>query len=209
MEKKLFRNDHNKVVGGVCAGLADYMAVDITIVRLIFVLSALFLAGTGLLVYIVMWIVVPVNNDPTLRYAKFNAYFDKDNGSDIFNKPNAFTNAGTAPEPNKWNTPNTGATKFDEFGKFKKDNSTSRTIFGLILLVFGLYFFLDEFNIFPRWFELAKLWPLVLVAVGVSVILKAKKDPKWEAFKKENKATTNTTEETLTSETPETQENKN
>ena len=63
MEKRLLRNEHDKVVAGVASGLADYMQIDITIVRLLFVLSTIFLAGTGLLVYIIMWIVMPQNPD--------------------------------------------------------------------------------------------------------------------------------------------------
>ncbi|MEO6849224.1 MAG: PspC domain-containing protein, partial [Mucilaginibacter sp.] len=58
MEKKLYRDDQRKSIGGVCAGLADYFNVDVAVVRLIFVLM-LILHGSGLLAYIVLWIVLP------------------------------------------------------------------------------------------------------------------------------------------------------
>jgi phage shock protein C len=48
------------VIAGVCGGLAEYFNVDPTIMRLIFVALAL-AAGPGLLLYIIMWIVVPQN----------------------------------------------------------------------------------------------------------------------------------------------------
>jgi len=55
---KLYRDELNKKIGGVCAGLAEYFNVDVALVRTVFVL-ALILKGGGLLIYIVLWIVLP------------------------------------------------------------------------------------------------------------------------------------------------------
>jgi phage shock protein C len=57
--RRLMRSSRDKKLGGVCAGLADYFDLDPTIVRVVWLLSVLF-AGTGLLVYIILWIVLPV-----------------------------------------------------------------------------------------------------------------------------------------------------
>lgn len=57
-EKRLVRSINDRVVAGVASGLADYMNMDPTIVRLLFVLLAL-AGGPGLLIYIIMWIVMP------------------------------------------------------------------------------------------------------------------------------------------------------
>lgn len=57
-EKRLVRPTTNRMVAGVAAGLADYMNLDPTIVRLLFVLLAL-AGGPGILIYIIMWIVMP------------------------------------------------------------------------------------------------------------------------------------------------------
>ncbi len=56
--KKFYRDNDSKVLGGVCSGLAAYFGVDITVVRLLFVLGV-FLFGTGFLAYIILWIVAP------------------------------------------------------------------------------------------------------------------------------------------------------
>jgi phage shock protein C len=56
--RKLYRSETNKMLGGVCAGLGEYFNIDPTIVRLVFVLAAL-LAGHGILVYVILWIVIP------------------------------------------------------------------------------------------------------------------------------------------------------
>jgi len=47
------------MLGGVCAGLAKYFNLDPTVVRLIFVLLFI-LAGQGLLIYLILWLVVPL-----------------------------------------------------------------------------------------------------------------------------------------------------
>ena len=58
MKNTLYRYEQNKVIGGVCAGLANYFNIDISLARVIFVLFSI-VGGCGLLLYIVMWIVVP------------------------------------------------------------------------------------------------------------------------------------------------------
>ncbi len=61
--RRLFRDLDNKTIGGVCAGLAAFLNVDLTIVRIVSLLTLL-LWGTGFLVYIVLWIVVPIAKTP-------------------------------------------------------------------------------------------------------------------------------------------------
>ena len=58
MSKKLYKSRKNKMIDGVCAGLADFFNMDATIVRLIFVLLVL-LKGSGILLYIIACIVMP------------------------------------------------------------------------------------------------------------------------------------------------------
>jgi phage shock protein PspC (stress-responsive transcriptional regulator) len=53
------RSSRDKKIGGVCAGLADYFDLDPTLVRVLWLL-AVFCAGTGFLVYLILWIVLPL-----------------------------------------------------------------------------------------------------------------------------------------------------
>ncbi|WP_258103778.1 PspC domain-containing protein [Marinoscillum sp. MHG1-6] len=57
--KKLYRNNDDRVLGGVAAGIAAYFGVDVVVIRLLFVLT-LFLGGSGALLYIVLWIITPI-----------------------------------------------------------------------------------------------------------------------------------------------------
>lgn len=59
MEKRLFRSRTDKWISGVCGGLGNFFGMDSTIWRLIFLLGTLFGLGSFILIYIVMWCVVP------------------------------------------------------------------------------------------------------------------------------------------------------
>jgi len=57
-KKKLYRLEEGKMIAGVCAGIAEYFGVDVTIVRLGWVLLSIF-AGCGILIYILALIIIP------------------------------------------------------------------------------------------------------------------------------------------------------
>lgn len=57
MEKKLYRSTTNKTIAGVCAGLAEYLNIDPTIVRVIWALVGL--TGGGLIAYLVCALIIP------------------------------------------------------------------------------------------------------------------------------------------------------
>lgn len=57
--KKLYRDMHDKMVGGVCSGFAAYLGIDVTIIRLLFVVFSIMSISTFIAIYIVLWIVVP------------------------------------------------------------------------------------------------------------------------------------------------------
>jgi len=59
MEKKrLYRSQSERMIAGVCGGLAEYFEIDPTLVRLLFVLL-FFLGGNGILIYLIMLVLVP------------------------------------------------------------------------------------------------------------------------------------------------------
>ena len=70
--KKLYRSQNEKMLGGVCGGLAEYFGIDPTWVRLIFIFFT-FLAGFALILYLIMWVVVP------LRRVQDNSSNNSDN----------------------------------------------------------------------------------------------------------------------------------
>jgi phage shock protein C len=64
MEGRLTRSSTDKMIGGVCGGLGNYLGIDSTIIRLIFAFGIIFL-GISPLVYILLWVFIP--SDLSLR----------------------------------------------------------------------------------------------------------------------------------------------
>lgn len=68
MAKKLIRLEDQKMIGGVCAGLADYMEMDVSLVRLLFVAVCIISAFIPMtLFYIIAWIVIPAGIKVTVN----------------------------------------------------------------------------------------------------------------------------------------------
>ena len=60
MNKSRLTRSNNRVIAGVCAGLADWLGWDIALVRLLYLIISIFSAGfPGILAYIILWIVMP------------------------------------------------------------------------------------------------------------------------------------------------------
>lgn len=71
--KRLYRDNEQAVLAGVCKGLADYFDMDVSVMRLIWVLVSVFTTGVPtLLIYIIMAIVVP--NKTSIKYDSKNDY---------------------------------------------------------------------------------------------------------------------------------------
>lgn len=150
MDKKLYRDDIHKTIGGVCAGLAEYFSIDVAIVRLVFLLT-LFLHGGGLPIYIVLWIALP--KKPLNMQTPFVDY----------TVPPAGTNQYTVPPV---------------FSK-PKQKSTGTIIAGAVLLIIGMFFILDDFDIIPDW-DMEHFWPVILIAIGIIVIFSGSKKQPWD-----------------------------
>lgn len=57
--KKLYRIPSQGMIGGVCVGLGEYLSLDPTVIRLIFILLFLF-GSSGFWIYLIMWLLVPI-----------------------------------------------------------------------------------------------------------------------------------------------------
>ena len=57
--KRLYRSDADKMIGGVCGGIAEYFTLDPTLVRIGYILLSVFTIFSGFLAYLILWVVVP------------------------------------------------------------------------------------------------------------------------------------------------------
>ncbi len=60
MTEKLYRSRKNKVLGGVCGGIAEYFNIDPVLVRILWILLCFFSAGLGIIAYLIFWLIVPL-----------------------------------------------------------------------------------------------------------------------------------------------------
>ncbi|MBC7745112.1 MAG: PspC domain-containing protein [Flavobacterium sp.] len=150
MEKKLQRNEQDKIIAGVCSGLAEYFDVDVTWIRIAFVVAVL--AGfSGILAYIILWIAVPAKAFVPENYSAYGKY-----NADYRVYDNKAPNSYSVSEP----------------PQNLKKSGNGRMIVGLIMVGFGAFFLLDEFNVIPYWFDFDKLWPLIFIIPGILIISK-------------------------------------
>jgi phage shock protein C len=56
--KRLYRSKTNRIIAGVCSGIAEYFNVDPTLIRLLWLLFSLS-GGAGVLAYVIAWIIIP------------------------------------------------------------------------------------------------------------------------------------------------------
>ncbi|MBE6335616.1 MAG: PspC domain-containing protein [Lentimicrobiaceae bacterium] len=141
--KKLERNPMNKVIGGVCSGLAEYFNLDVALVRVLFVIALLF-ASFGFWLYVILWIVIPER--------KISFDFNNTQQSEDQNQQYEDQSSDVTAEDNK--------------------QKTTTVFAGVFVVLIGVIFLINNF-IPISW--VWKLWPLVLVSIGVIMIVNASK----------------------------------
>jgi phage shock protein C len=147
MGKKLYRSKTNKVIAGVCGGIAEYFTIDPTIIRIIFVVLGFTIAPVMILAYIIAIIIVPEGYGDS-----FNSF----NSQDTFSQSDSAFNDPS----NNWKEP----------AKF--DSSKSGLIIGAVLVLLGIMFFVRQFF---NWFDMKYFMPLLLIAIGGMIIFKGRR----------------------------------
>ena len=150
MKSRLERSGTNRAIAGVCGGIAEYLAIDATLVRVVFV-GLLFAGGIGLLLYIVLLILMPQPGHP----APFTT-----------SAPPPVVDAGTTArmEGDPAATPPT-VTPVDP-AVHAAEAERRRMAAGYLLIGLGVVFFLSNAGAF-RFVQWQFLWPLVLIGIGV------------------------------------------
>lgn len=152
MSKKLYRSVTDKMIGGVCGGLAEYFDIDPVIVRLIFVLAVIF-GGSGILAYLILWIIIPQRPYIITPYSTKNQ-------NDSSEQKNESQTANTA--------------NFDSTSVRRKGTTS---VAGILLIVIGVIFLMDNF--IPH-FHFKDFWPLILIGLGIAIIMKAQNNSNHE-----------------------------
>jgi len=159
MEKRLYRSRSNRIICGVCGGLGEYFGIDPVIVRVIFGLLVL-ANGIGILAYIILAIIIPLESSKATtpeEVVRENVEDIKETSGEIGREIRS-TLAGDEGEAT-------------ESAKTRRNRLN---IIGIILVVVGILFLLGSFNLL-WWFHWGNLWPLILVAIGIVLILSTRR----------------------------------
>ena len=158
METRLYRSRSDRMICGVCGGLAKYFDIDPTIVRIIAVLLV-FANGLGILTYIIMAIVVPQEGSKVATPKEAV----EENIEDLKET------AGKLGREIR-STLTEEKVESEAVDKVRR----RRGIVGIILIVLGIFLLAGSFNLF-WWFHWGNLWPLILVAVGLLIIFSTRR----------------------------------
>ncbi|MEX1168666.1 MAG: PspC domain-containing protein [Chloroflexota bacterium] len=170
MNRRLYRCRHDKRLAGVSSGLAEYFDVDVSLVRVLWVLS-IFFGGIGILAYIVLAIIVPM--EPEYPPQPGHSPTDIPTGSgqpegSIAPEgiPVTATSAPFAPHAHgAWY----GS---EEPHQHRPGSGIGITFVGLILILFGALALVDGY--LPNWADSGRfLWPAFILGVGALLVATA------------------------------------
>lgn len=142
MHTRLERSTTNKVIGGVCGGIAEYLQLDATLVRVFFVVSIFLTAGIAILGYIVLLLLMPLPGQP---------------------QPFVSSSPASAGDPSS------PAATMQPVVTDPEATERRRAAFGYFLIAIGVAFLLANVGAFRivRW---DLVWPVVVVGAGVLLL---------------------------------------
>jgi phage shock protein C len=147
MSGSLYRSGSDKFLGGVCGGIARYLGVDSTIIRIIF-LILIFGAGFGFLLYLILWVLLPAEGVAPASGQATGEFLEermRGVGNDI-------RTAAQTPNPK------------------------AGVWFGAALVVIGAVWFVQNLHIpWLEWINMQVLWPVLIVFIGAAFLYRGLK----------------------------------
>lgn len=144
---RLYRSETNKIIAGVCGGLGEYFNIDPTIIRILFILFTL-LHGAGLLIYIIMWVLIPTENQATTNS---NDHI-KENVEEMKQRAKSFAHDL-------------------RMSKNPTNRDDSRLWWSILIIAVGFFFLFRNFGLFDE-LNLGQFWPVILIVLGLVFILR-------------------------------------
>jgi phage shock protein C len=147
MGSRLARSRTDRIIAGVCGGLGQYLGVDATLVRLVFLILA-FGTGGGFFLYLILWLVMPREDWPEV------------------------SGEGQPAAPAAGEFANRAMAMGDEMRSLATSpNPRAGVFFGLALVGFGLLVLVQNLGLaWLAWLRWEVMWPVVLIVIGVLMI---------------------------------------
>jgi phage shock protein PspC (stress-responsive transcriptional regulator) len=173
--RRLYRVRGGGIIGGVCAGIAEYFGVDPAIVRLAWA-ATIFLGGTGILAYLLAWIIIPEVPRPSEQQPGLAGPAAQPAArAPIDPAPPVQAQAGAAPASgtDPGGVATSGATVAAMGGRAARDaraGGSGARSFGVLLIILGAFWLAHNLAPQLRWH---RFWPLALVVVGLMMVVGA------------------------------------
>jgi phage shock protein PspC (stress-responsive transcriptional regulator) len=150
MENRLYRSTTDKMLGGVCSGLGKYLRIDITLVRLFFVVLTM-AGGFGPLLYLILWIVLPPE------------------GHVVIPGQNSTFDSGELKE-------RAGMVRDDFVNAMRSPNENSIRFIGIALVLAGGFLILKQLHIpWLSWLNSGVIWAALILAAGIALLVRGVK----------------------------------
>lgn len=137
---RLYRSSNNRVLAGVAGGLAEYFHFDPTLIRIIFLLLTIF-GGSGVVIYIVLWIVMPIDTSSVEDGDKVI----KQNVEEMKDRAKGAVESFRVP-----------------------DDGSHGHLWAALLVVVGVIFLVNNYGFLDL--SILKLWPVLLIIAGLILL---------------------------------------
>ena len=174
----VLRRGSDRIVGGVCSGLAAYFGVDVLLVRIVFVILAVAPPNVGIILYLVLWFLMePPQGAPAPtrnvgdRLRAMGQEIREDFRTGFFRSQ---AGGPTPPPPTTRpaGTPPTGSPPPEHHGWGRGYGGRPRGLWaGIILIALGAYFLLVNTGVLSA-FRWDLFWPIVLIAIGLLFLVR-------------------------------------
>ena len=183
--RRLLRSTRERMWAGVAGGLAEYFDIDPTLMRLMWVVATVVTAGLFVAVYIVMWVIMPLDSDQPSAWrepagAPSSASAE---GPPAGEHPASDRPAGEEPaqERASWQAGSRGESWWRPAGDYddwygypgpgwRRHHHRKRSA-GAVLIVLGLLFLSAQVGLF-RWINSGVVWAVVLIVLGMALLMR-------------------------------------
>jgi phage shock protein C len=180
VNRRLYRSSSERILGGVAGGVADYFDLDPALVRIAWAILILASGGIFLLLYLVMWFVVP-ESPSGFAYSQWPSA-PPPGGEPMSSTESTEGSAGTAAAgadttgtPSANPTPPPPPSIAHEWAGRRAERRRHRSggggiVIGALLILLGVWFLAQDWI---PWLRRAELWPIALVLLGVVLLVGA------------------------------------
>ena len=150
MQNRIFRVRQGAMIAGVCQGLGIYLGIDPTWGRVFFVLLAFAGTGIGVLIYFLLWVILPLE--------------DQEQGASFSDTVH------TSSQEIAEHARQVGQ-ELREIAR--QPNPRAGVVIGVALILIGFFYLLQNLNLsWLHWFNFDLLWPVLLIAGGIALLLR-------------------------------------